>query len=277
MTMTNPMVSLLTDNKLNGANFIKWRENINIALIGENAMFVLTEEALEQPGENATKAVKEKFERWHNTNNKAQYFMLSSMVDTLKTRFANTLTAAEIMSQLTELFGMASIQARFDATKNFINAWMRPHQSVHDHLLQMTSYFQEAENHGAVIDQTTQVSLILNSLTPAFLPFTSTYVMNKLELDFHELINNLQTFENLIGGPQKGGAKAPNSGIANGMAKARANIASTSKPNNKKKWKNSKKPDQAVKTVKKKKAANPDGKPKGKCFYCNEKGHWKSQ
>ncbi|KAM6593389.1 hypothetical protein CsatA_001092 [Cannabis sativa] len=155
MTANNPMVSLLTDNKLNGANFIKWRENINIALIGENSLFVLTEEAPEQPGENATKTVKEKFERWQNVNNKARYSMLSSMVDTLKTRFANTLTTPEIMNHLTELFGMVSIQARFEATKNFINARMRPHQNVHDHLLQMTSYFQEAENHGAVIDQTT--------------------------------------------------------------------------------------------------------------------------
>ncbi|KAM6563051.1 hypothetical protein CsatB_023049 [Cannabis sativa] len=124
------------------------------------------------------------------------------------------------MNQLTELFGMASIQARFEATKYFINARSESHQNVRDHLLQMISYFQEAENHGAVMDQTTQVSLILNSLTPAFLPFTSNYVMNKLELDFHELVNNLQTFENLIGGPQKGGSKAPNSGNANGAAKA---------------------------------------------------------
>ncbi|XP_060968761.1 uncharacterized protein LOC133036253 [Cannabis sativa] len=124
------------------------------------------------------------------------------------------------MNQLTELFGMASIQARFEATKNFIDARMKPHRSVCDHLLQMTSYFHEAKNHGAVIDQTTHVSLILNSLTLAFLPFTSNYVMNKLELDFYELINNLQTFENLIGGPQKGGAKAPNFGTANGTAKA---------------------------------------------------------
>ncbi|KAM6566529.1 hypothetical protein CsatA_025658 [Cannabis sativa] len=64
MTMNNPMVSMLTDNKLSRANFIKWRENINIAIIGENSLFVLTEEAPEQLGENATKAVEEKFERW---------------------------------------------------------------------------------------------------------------------------------------------------------------------------------------------------------------------
>ncbi|XP_030497834.2 uncharacterized protein LOC115713491 [Cannabis sativa] len=106
MTINNLIVSLLTDNKLSGANFVEWKEHINIALLGENSMFVLTEEAPKQPGENETKVVKEKFERWQNANNKARYFMLSSMVDTLKTRFANTLTVVEIINQLTELFRM---------------------------------------------------------------------------------------------------------------------------------------------------------------------------
>ncbi|XP_030510239.1 uncharacterized protein LOC115724989 [Cannabis sativa] len=200
MTMTNPMLSLLTDNKLSGSNFPKWKENINIALI-ESALFVLTELSPGQPGDNATKAVKEKYECWQNANDKARYFILSSMVDTLKTRFVKTDITAGIMTELTNLFGMASIQSRFEATRKFINARMSPHQNVRDHLLQMASYFQEAQNHGAEMDHTTQVSLILNSLTPAFLPYTSNYVMNKKEQDFHTLVNDLQTYENLIGGP----------------------------------------------------------------------------
>ncbi|XP_060960945.1 uncharacterized protein LOC133031460 [Cannabis sativa] len=141
MTMNKLMVSLLTDNKLFVANIVKWKDNINIALIGENAMFVLTDEAPEQQGENATKEIKEKLEHWKNANKKARYFMSSSMVDTLKTRFANTLMAAEIMNQLTGLFRITSDHARFEATKNFINAQMKPHRNVHDHLLQMASYF----------------------------------------------------------------------------------------------------------------------------------------
>ncbi|KAM6587337.1 hypothetical protein CsatA_009942 [Cannabis sativa] len=147
MTMNNPIVSLLTNNKLFGANFVKWRENINIALIGENSLFVLIEEAPEQPGENATKAVKENFEP-----------------------------------------------------------------------------------------------------------------------------SNLQTFKNLIGGPQKGGTKAHSSCTANGMAKAEANIAYASKPDNKKNWKNSKKPLKAVKMANKKKAANPNAKQKRKVLLLQRKG-----
>ncbi|KAM6587060.1 hypothetical protein CsatA_009665 [Cannabis sativa] len=142
-------------------------------------------------------------------------------------------------------------------------------------VLLMASYFQEAQDHGAEMDHTTQVSLILNSLTPAFLPYTSNYVMNKKDIDFHELVNDLQTYENLIGGPKKKGSKPQNSGNGNGTIKPEANVASASKPKSKKKWKNTKKRAKAMKN--KKAAASGDATLKGKCFYCNEKGHWKPQ
>ncbi|KAM6569045.1 hypothetical protein CsatB_017030 [Cannabis sativa] len=271
----NPMLSLLTENKLNGSNFNKWNENINIALIGESALFVLTEPSPEVPGDNASKAVKEKYERWQKANDKALYFMLSSMVDTLKTRFSKTEKAAEVMTKLNELFGKASLQSRFDATKKYINARMEPHQNVRDHVLLMSSYFQEAQDHGAEMDSATQVSLILNSLTPAFLPYTSNYVMNKKEIDFHELVNDLQTYENLIGGPKKKGSKPHNPGNGNGTIKPEANVASASKPKSKKKWNNTKKRTKAMKN--KKAVPSGDATLKGKCFYCNEKGHWKPQ
>ncbi|KAM6583136.1 hypothetical protein CsatB_010138 [Cannabis sativa] len=273
--MMNSMLSLLTENKLNGSNFPKWNENINIALIGESALFVLTEPSPEVPGDNASKAVKEKYERWQKANDKALYFMPSSMVDTLKTRFSKTEKATEVMTKLTELFGRASLQSRFDATKKYINARMEPHRNVRDHVLLIASYFEEAQDHGAEMDHTTQVSLILNSLTPAFLPYTSNYVMNKKDIDFHELVNDLQTYENLIGGPKKKGSKPQNSGNGNGTVKPEANVASASKPKSKKKWKNTKKRAKAMKN--KKVAAFGDATLKGKCFYCNEKGHWKPQ
>ena len=44
------------------------------------------------------------------------------------------------------------------------------------------------------IDEETQVSLILNSLSPAFLPFTTNYVLNKLNYGMTQLMNKLQIF-----------------------------------------------------------------------------------
>ncbi|KAM6551980.1 hypothetical protein CsatB_001788 [Cannabis sativa] len=200
MSLSSSIVSHLSENNLTGANFLRWRENINIALIGRNSLFVLTEEQPEMSGENATKIVRERYERWEKANNKTIFFILSSMIDILKIRFANNFTAVEIMNQLNELFGKASHQAHFDATKNFTNRQMKPNQHVHDHLLLMAGHFQEVELHGSVIDPETQ------------------------------------TFESLIGGPQKGG-KAPATTTNGAAPQVEANTAFVANNNNKKRKK----------------------------------------
>ena len=54
---------------------------------------------------------------------------------------------------------------------------------VRDRVVKMTNYFTEAELHGALMDEVTQVGIILNSLSSDFIQFTSNYIMNKLTID----------------------------------------------------------------------------------------------
>ena len=44
-----------------------------------------------------------------------------------------------------------------------------------------STWYMRRRYMGATVDEKTQVSVILESLTPAFLPFTTNYIMNKLE------------------------------------------------------------------------------------------------
>ena len=60
-----------TKKKLTGDNFIKWKSNMNLLLVSENHKFVLNEECPEEPGVNAPKHVREKFDAWIQSNNKA--------------------------------------------------------------------------------------------------------------------------------------------------------------------------------------------------------------
>ena len=76
-----------------------------------------------------------------------------------------------------------------------MNAKMKKGVSVKEHVLNMINMMHEAEIHGATIDERTQVSIILESLTPAFSQFTTNYVMNKLHYNMNQLLNELQTFE----------------------------------------------------------------------------------
>ena len=87
----------------------------------------------------------------------------------------------------------------------------------------------------AIIDEETQVGLILNSLSPAFLTFTTNYAMNKLNYGLTQLMNEIQTFESVMGGPSKGGEKKTTTTTAADPAKAKANQASSSNVGNKRK------------------------------------------
>ncbi|XP_062080438.1 uncharacterized protein LOC133785200 [Humulus lupulus] len=74
---------------------------------------------------------------------------------------------------------------------------MKKGVSVGEHVLNMINTMHDAEVHGATIDEMTQFSMILESLTPSFSTCTTNYVMNKLEYNMTHLLNQLYTFESL--------------------------------------------------------------------------------
>ena len=164
-------------------------------LVCENNRFVLTEECPTEPAANAARSVREPYERWIQANNKARAYMLASMSDVLRLKHERMETAIEIMDSLQNMFGKQSEQSRHEATRKYMNAKMSKGTPVRDHVLNMANYINEAELHGAIIDERTQVSIILDSLIPDFLQFTSNYVMNKLDYNVTQLLNELQTFE----------------------------------------------------------------------------------
>ena len=89
------------------------------------------------------------------------------------------------------MFGQQSDQCRHEATHSYMNTKMKKGVSVREHVLNMINLMHEAEIHGATIDERTQVSIILESLTPAFSQFTTNYVMNKLQYNMTQLLNEL--------------------------------------------------------------------------------------
>ena len=105
------------------------------------------------------------------------------------------------------MFGMQSEQARIELTRKWTSTRMIAGTPVRDHVMKMTNYFTEAELHGALMDEVTQVGIILNSLSSDFIQFTSNYIMNKLTYGLPQLLNELQTFESITRqGKNKGSA-----------------------------------------------------------------------
>ncbi|PON49381.1 hypothetical protein PanWU01x14_230610, partial [Parasponia andersonii] len=110
---------------------------------------------------------------------------------------------------------------------------------VRDHVLNMINYFGETEVHGAMIDDRTQVSMILESLSPDFLQFKGNYVMNKLNYKITQLLNELQTFESILKDKSKDSSTTiaevyvveENPSTSNKNKKRKNNGAFGSKPN----------------------------------------------
>ena len=191
MSSNNPIIALLANEKLNGDNVVKWKSNINIVLLFENQKFILTEECPPEPHAIASRTVKERYDSWIHSNNKARYYMLASMNDVLREKHEDMETAYEIWESLQDMFGKQFDQFRHEATCSYMNPKMKKGVSVREHVLNMIKLIHKAEIHGATIDESTQVSIILESLTPDFSQFTTNYVMNKLQYNMTQLLNEL--------------------------------------------------------------------------------------
>ena len=189
--MSNPIISILANEQLSGENFVKWKSNMNIILLCDNYKFVLKEERPPVPAGNATRNVREAYDRWIAANNKARCYLLAGMSDVLRAKHENMETAYEIMESLQRMFGRPSEQQRHEAVKALMNAKMKVGTPVREHVIKMVNYINEAEANGAVIDEATQVGMILETLSPNFLQFKSNYFMNKLQYNMTELLNEL--------------------------------------------------------------------------------------
>ena len=99
-TMSNTIITLLPKDVLTGDNFQKWKSNLNVMLVGENIRYILNMPWLPLPNNNATCLVREKYDHWVGSNNKAIAYMDATMSDVLREKFEVKETAVEILDSL---------------------------------------------------------------------------------------------------------------------------------------------------------------------------------
>ena len=163
----------------------------------ENIRYTLNMPRPPQLNNNSTRHVREEYNYWVTSNNKAIAYMLAIISDVLRVKFKAIEMAVEILDSLQEMFGQKNEQACIEIIRKYTTAKMKTRTPVRDHVMMMTNYFTEAELHGAEIDQVTQVGIILNFLSANFIQFNSNYIMNKLNYSVSQLLNELQTFESI--------------------------------------------------------------------------------
>ncbi|XP_073129712.1 uncharacterized protein [Henckelia pumila] len=220
--MTNPILLLLSSEILTGEIFAKWKSNMNILLINENYQFVLKEDCPPAPPANASRTVSQAYNNWIVANNKARCYLLAAMNEVLRAKHEALETAKGIMESLQQMFGRPSEQARHEAVKAVMKCKMKNGSSVRDHVLKLINHFNDAEINGANIDEKTQVGMILETLSPAFLQFRTNYVMNHRVYNMTQLLNELQSYESMID-DKNGKANVVEANVAVGKASSSKN------------------------------------------------------
>ena len=121
-------------------------------LVGENIRCILNMPRPLQPNNNATRHVKEEYDHWVASNNKAIAYMLATMSDVLWAKFEAKETAVKILDSLQEIFGQKNEQACIEITAMYTTAKIKASTLVRDHIMMMTNYFTEVELHSIEID-----------------------------------------------------------------------------------------------------------------------------
>ena len=254
MTSFNPLATILSQKPLDGNNYDLWKTNLFIVLDFERIKFITTTPKPQEPTANASEETKKQFEDWQRANTTARCNILASVAEHLRKQINDLESVLEIIQTLDGMFAKSSSTARQAAIGALMNTRMTG-GNVRDHCLKMMGHISTAEVMGAKLDQEMKIDLILESLPNSFGKFKLNYNMNKLKLTPIELMHELESAERSL-------VKQGNAYHAESSSKPKG------KPKGRKKNKQQKETGPVFKPTAMK-------KPKGKCFKCRQKGHWK--
>ena len=136
MANTLYLHSLLDSDKLIGPNFDSWYQNLKIVLEHERILYVLMDQALEEPTVNAPRAARDTYIKWLNDRMTVHCVMRTSMNDKLSHKIEDA-QFEEMIQMLNESFDTPEDVERHKTSCTVFNARMRERASVTDHVLYM--------------------------------------------------------------------------------------------------------------------------------------------
>ncbi|KAI3780382.1 hypothetical protein L2E82_10363 [Cichorium intybus] len=264
-------MQLLSKDKLTGSNYLDWMRSVRIALRYDKKEWVLDTALPEAPADDATRAVRDAWQKHKDQSDEVACLMLATMVLELQKSF-ETAGAFDMADQLKEMFQEQARQERYDTMISLLDCKQQEGTAVSAHMLKMKAYVDRLERLGFSIAQQLVTDIILHSLSSTFSQFTLNFNMNGLEKTIMELHGMLKTAEANMSKSKNSSSTAPVLAIREGAIKKRK----AKKPKGKGKGQ----------------VGNPNSNPsnKGKAgsmivstpnpdeavfFHCGEKGHRK--
>ena len=249
MASFNPLAMILNQKPLDVNNFKDWKTNLYIVLDYEKIKFVLDTPKPAIPEAGANDITKTEHATWENANTSLRCYIFASVVDHLRQQITPLDSGVEMLQTLEGMFAKSTASEKQAANTRMTGG------RVKDHCLAMISYISRAEVMGAKLQKEMKIELILQSLPKHFNQFKINYNMHKMDLTPVQLMHELESAKQSLTEPD-------NINFTEGFVK----------PKGKPKGGNENKKKKAVIPVIKSDAMK---KPKGKCFKCGQKGHWK--
>ena len=185
---------LLKENILTGANYIDWYRKLKIILKAERTLYILTDEEIKEPHEDATQEEFDQYEQYKSDALDVECLMLSAMSPELQKQNEN-LGAKAIDLHLKELFTESARNERYETSRSLFSCRMQDGSSVSAHVLKMIGYIERLEVLGFKMDKDLYVDLVLQSLTESYKGFVMNFNINQLDRSLPDLLNMLRVAE----------------------------------------------------------------------------------
>ena len=124
MASFSPLVTILSQHKLTGSNYVDWKRNLDIILTTEEHKYVLTQPCPSFPSLDAPSKEKQKYDRWQKSNEMVKCYILASISNVLQHQMQDVELASDIMLSLKEMFGKQGHSARQETMRQIYNTKM---------------------------------------------------------------------------------------------------------------------------------------------------------
>ena len=105
MTDFNPLAKILDENQLSRPNYVDWKRNLIIVLTADKIAHVLNTESPELALVDATEEQRDAFNKWHEADEMAKFYIMASMTNVLRKQCQGLVTTQDMMLHLKEMFG----------------------------------------------------------------------------------------------------------------------------------------------------------------------------
>ncbi|VFQ82156.1 unnamed protein product [Cuscuta campestris] len=182
--------SILDKDKLIGSNFLDSQRNLVIILRHEKKEYVLERAIPPIPAANASREIKDSYEKHVDDDNEVACLMLATMTSDLQ-KHHESMKAYDKIIHLRQLYQGQARHERFQISKALFSCKLLVGNLVGSHVLKMIGYVQTLEKLGFELRTELATDLILQSLQELYKQFVVNYEMHELDKPVPELLKML--------------------------------------------------------------------------------------